>query len=168
MDGNLLIDTVPRLSSRSASAPKWRATRSRLARLSRRGPPSSCSAASSCAPRTAGCTLAATDMELSLRASLDADVAAKARPSCPAGSLLDIARALPEPEVSIEHLPEESVLSITSGSASYRHPHVLAPRTSPGFPTSTIAAATGRRERRCSRRSAASAAQRRGTRAGRC
>ena len=64
--------------------------------------------------------LAATDMELSLRATVEADVSGEGTVVVPGRLLLDIARALPDSEVSLEHLPEESVLVITSGSATYR------------------------------------------------
>lgn len=64
--------------------------------------------------------LAATDMELSLRTSLEADVAGEGEAVVPGRLLLDIARALPEDDVSIEHLTGESVVSVTCGSASYR------------------------------------------------
>src|SRR5579864_2537620 len=64
--------------------------------------------------------LAATDMEISLRASLEADVGGEGEVVVPGKLLLDIARSLPDPEVSLEYLGEESVLLITSGSASYR------------------------------------------------
>jgi DNA polymerase-3 subunit beta len=64
--------------------------------------------------------LAATDMELSLRATVDAEVSGEGTVVVPGRLLLDIARALPDADVSIEHLPEESVLLITSGSATYR------------------------------------------------
>jgi DNA polymerase-3 subunit beta len=64
--------------------------------------------------------LAATDMELSLRATVSADVAGGGTVVVPGRLLLDIARALPDQEVTLEHLPDESVLLITSGSASYR------------------------------------------------
>ncbi len=67
-----------------------------------------------------GLALAATDMELSLRASMAAEVAGEGTVVVPGRLLLDIAKALPESEVSIEHLGEDSVLEITSGSASYR------------------------------------------------
>ena len=67
-----------------------------------------------------GLALAATDMELSLRASMDAEVASEGTVVVPGRLLLDIARALPESDVSLEHLGEDSVLEITSGSASYR------------------------------------------------
>jgi DNA polymerase III subunit beta len=64
--------------------------------------------------------LAATDMELSLRATVEADVAGEGTVVVPGRLLLDIARALPDADVTLEHLPEESVLVITSGSATYR------------------------------------------------
>ncbi len=64
--------------------------------------------------------LAATDMELSLRASVEADVAGAGTVVVPGRLLLDIARSLPDAEATLEHLAEESVLLITSGSASYR------------------------------------------------
>ena len=59
-------------------------------------------------------------MELSLRATVAADVSGEGAVVVPGRLLLDIARALPDAEVSLEHLPEESVLVITSGSATYR------------------------------------------------
>ena len=63
--------------------------------------------------------LAATDMELSLRASLEARSTARAgRRSGPAAARH---RALlPDGEVTIEHRPEEAVVVVTSGTASYR------------------------------------------------
>jgi len=64
--------------------------------------------------------LAATDMELSLRASLEADVDGDGEVVVPGRLLLDIVRSLPESEVTLEQRPEESVLLISSGSASYR------------------------------------------------
>jgi DNA polymerase III subunit beta len=64
--------------------------------------------------------LAATDMELSLRASLDADVSGTGTVVVPGRLLVDIARALPDSDVVLEHLADESVLVITSGSATYR------------------------------------------------
>jgi len=65
-------------------------------------------------------SLAATDMELSLRASLDAEVAGEGTVVVPGRLLLDIARSLPDTEVTLEYIPDESMLVITSGSASYR------------------------------------------------
>jgi DNA polymerase-3 subunit beta len=67
-----------------------------------------------------GIELAATDMELSLRASLEATVSGEGQVVVPGRLLLDIARSLPDSEVSLEYVAEESVLLVTSGSASYR------------------------------------------------
>jgi DNA polymerase III subunit beta len=64
--------------------------------------------------------LSATDMELSLRATIEADVAGAGEAVVPGRLLLDIARSLPESEASLEYLPDESVLVIASGGASYR------------------------------------------------
>jgi DNA polymerase-3 subunit beta len=64
--------------------------------------------------------LAATDMELSLRTSVQAELVGSGTVVVPGRLLLDIARALPAADVTVEHLPDESVLLITSGPASYR------------------------------------------------
>jgi DNA polymerase-3 subunit beta len=64
--------------------------------------------------------LAATDMDLSLRASLDAQVAGEGTVVVPGRLLLDIARSLPDGEVVVEHRPEEAVVTVTAGPASYR------------------------------------------------
>src|SRR6476660_5582346 len=62
--------------------------------------------------------LAATDMELSIRLSVEAqgDGAVVA----PGRLLVDLARLLPEGEVVLEHRPEQGVLEITSGPAAYK------------------------------------------------
>jgi DNA polymerase III subunit beta len=64
--------------------------------------------------------LAATDMEVSLRAVVDAQIADEGTVVVPGRLLLDIARSLPDGEVSIEHKPEEAVVVVTAGSATYR------------------------------------------------
>jgi DNA polymerase-3 subunit beta len=64
--------------------------------------------------------LAATDMELSLRASLEATVEGEGEVVVPGRLLLDIARSLPGDDVVITHRPEEAAVAVTSGSASYR------------------------------------------------
>jgi DNA polymerase-3 subunit beta len=64
--------------------------------------------------------LAATDMELSLRTSLDASVDGEGTVVVPGRLLLDIARSLPDSEVTIEHRPDEAVVVVTSGTANYR------------------------------------------------
>src|SRR6188472_3066537 len=64
--------------------------------------------------------VAATDMELSLRTSLEADVDGEGEVVVPGRLLLDIVRSLPASDVSIEQHSDESVLLIEAGSASYR------------------------------------------------
>ena len=64
--------------------------------------------------------LAATDMEVSLRASVDAQVTDEGTVVVPGRLLLDIARSLPESDVTIEHHPEEAVVVVTAGTATYR------------------------------------------------
>jgi DNA polymerase-3 subunit beta len=68
--------------------------------------------------------LAATDMELSLRSSVDAQVDGEGAVVVPGRLLIDLVRLLPESEVTIEHRAEESVVHVTSGaSASALHTH---------------------------------------------
>src|SRR2546428_13257680 len=62
--------------------------------------------------------LAATDMELSLRSSLEAQVDGEGAVVVPGRLLVDLVRLLPESEVTIEHRADESVVRITSGSSS--------------------------------------------------
>jgi DNA polymerase-3 subunit beta len=64
--------------------------------------------------------LAATDMEVSLRASLDAQVSDEGTVVVPGRLLLDISRSLPDSDVTIEHRPEEAVVVVASGTANYR------------------------------------------------
>jgi DNA polymerase-3 subunit beta len=64
--------------------------------------------------------LAATDMEVSLRTSFEAQVDGDGEVVVPGRLLLDIARSLPDTEVLIEHRPEEAVVVVTSGTATYR------------------------------------------------
>ena len=63
--------------------------------------------------------LAATDMELSLRAAVPARVEGDGAVVLPGRTLVDIARLLPSEEVTIEHRASESVVHVVSGSASY-------------------------------------------------
>ena len=68
--------------------------------------------------------LAATDMELSLRSSLDAHISEPGTAVVPGRLFVDIARLLPAGEVEIAHSPEEGRVSVVSGSASYSlHTH---------------------------------------------
>jgi DNA polymerase III subunit beta len=64
--------------------------------------------------------LAATDMEVSLRSSVDAQVSGEGTVVVPGRLLLDIARSLPDNDVTIEHKPEEAVVVVTAGTANYR------------------------------------------------
>jgi DNA polymerase-3 subunit beta len=77
--------------------------------------------------------LAATDMELSLRASLDAEIDVEGEVVVPGRLLLDIVRALPENEVELEHRGDEAMLLVSSGSASYRI-HTYASEDFPRLP----------------------------------
>jgi len=62
--------------------------------------------------------LAATDMELSLRSSLDAQVEGEGSVVVPGRLLVDLVRLLPDSEVTIEHRSEESVVHVTSGPST--------------------------------------------------
>jgi DNA polymerase-3 subunit beta len=64
--------------------------------------------------------LASTDMEVSLRAAVDAQVAGEGTVVVPGRLLLDIARSLSDGEVSIEHHPDEAVVVVAAGGATYR------------------------------------------------
>jgi DNA polymerase-3 subunit beta len=64
--------------------------------------------------------LSATDMEISLRSSLEADVGSEGAVVVPGRLLVDIARSLPGEEVVIEHRAGEGIVEITSGTAVYR------------------------------------------------
>src|ERR687887_2284282 len=66
--------------------------------------------------------LAATDMELSLRTSLAATVEAEGSVVVPGRLLLELARLLPDADVSIEHKLEEAVVEVRCGSGTYRLP----------------------------------------------
>jgi DNA polymerase III subunit beta len=63
--------------------------------------------------------VAATDMELSVRAVVPAKVEGDGAVVLPGRTLVEIARLLPADEVTLEHKAAESVVHITSGSASY-------------------------------------------------
>ncbi|MDX6481958.1 MAG: polymerase subunit beta [Gaiellaceae bacterium] len=63
--------------------------------------------------------LAATDMELSIRAVVPAQVQGEGAIVLPGRTLVDIARLLPADDVTLEHRAAESVVHLSSGSASY-------------------------------------------------
>ena len=62
--------------------------------------------------------LAVTDMELSLRSSLEAQVDGDGAIVVPGRLLVDLVRLLPESEVVIEHRVDESVARVTSGAST--------------------------------------------------
>ena len=63
--------------------------------------------------------LSATDMEISVRDSLDAQVGEEGAVVVPGRLLVDIVRLLPSGEVTLEHRADEGVARLTCGSASY-------------------------------------------------
>jgi DNA polymerase-3 subunit beta len=65
-------------------------------------------------------SLAATDMELSLEASLGASVDEQGKVVIPGRLLVELARLLPESEVAIAHRLEDGVVEVTCGAANYR------------------------------------------------
>jgi DNA polymerase sliding clamp subunit (PCNA homolog) len=62
--------------------------------------------------------LAATDMELSLRSSVAAQVDGEGSVVVPGRLLVDLVRLLPDNEVTIEYRPDENVVHVTSGSST--------------------------------------------------
>ena len=65
-------------------------------------------------------TLASTDMEISLRASIAGDVSGDGAVAVPGRLLTDLARLLPEDTVTLKHEEGEGLLEVTSGSHSSR------------------------------------------------
>jgi len=65
-------------------------------------------------------TLAATDMEISLRAGITGEVAGDGAVVVPGRLLTDLARLLPDDKVSLVHEEGDGVLTVTSGSHSSR------------------------------------------------
>jgi DNA polymerase III subunit beta len=80
--------------------------------------------------------VAATDMELSLRATVAAQIDGDGSLVLPGKTLVDIARLLPSEEVTIEHKPSESVVHVTAGSAAYTL-HTYNPEDFPRLPDVT-------------------------------
>src|SRR5919199_810216 len=62
--------------------------------------------------------LAATDMELSLRSSLEAQVDGEGAVVVPGRLLVDLVRLLPAEDVTFEHRADEGVVRVTCGSSS--------------------------------------------------
>jgi DNA polymerase-3 subunit beta len=78
-------------------------------------------------------SLSATDMEISLRVSLDAQVEDEGSVVVPGRLLVDIVRLLPPGEVTISHRAEEGVIELVCGTASYRL-HTYAAEDFPRLP----------------------------------
>src|SRR5215210_154692 len=64
--------------------------------------------------------LAATDMELSLRLPLEGQADGAGAVVVPGRLLVELARLLPEGEVTIEHRPEDGAVQVTGGSSVSR------------------------------------------------
>jgi len=64
--------------------------------------------------------LAATDMELSIRTTVDAQVDGDGAAVVPGRLLVELSRLLPDSEVTIEFRDEENTLRVTCGPAEYR------------------------------------------------
>src|SRR5215218_5753755 len=80
-----------------------------------------------------GLTLAATDMEISLRVGLEGTVEEEGAVVVPGRLLVDIARLLPPGEVTLEHRVEEGVARLACGPASYAL-HTFAAEDFPRLP----------------------------------
>jgi DNA polymerase III subunit beta len=78
-------------------------------------------------------SLAATDMEISLRVTLDAQVEEEGSVVIPGRLLVDIVRLLPAGEVTLEHRAEEGIAHLVCGSASYGF-HTYSPDDFPRLP----------------------------------
>jgi DNA polymerase III subunit beta len=77
--------------------------------------------------------LAATDMELSLRSSFETEVGDEGVVVVPGKTFVDIVRLLPDADVSLEHRPEEGVVVLSCGSATYKL-HTYNPDDFPQLP----------------------------------
>lgn len=78
-------------------------------------------------------SLAATDMEISLRVTLDAQIEEGGSVVIPGRLLVDIVRLLPVGEVTLEHRAEEGIAHLVCGSASYGL-HTYSPDDFPRLP----------------------------------
>ncbi len=79
------------------------------------------------------CELRATDMDVSLRVPLEAEVVREGVVVLPARLLLDVVRSLPSPEVSLEVRAAEQDVELVSGSATF-HIRTLRTEDFPPFP----------------------------------
>jgi DNA polymerase-3 subunit beta len=79
------------------------------------------------------CELRATDMDVSLRVPLQAEVVREGVVVLPGRLLLDVVRALPAPQVSLELRPSEQDVELISGRATF-HIRTLRAEDFPPFP----------------------------------
>jgi DNA polymerase III subunit beta len=86
-----------------------------------------------------GCELRATDMEVGLRVPLEADVAREGVVVLPARLLLDVVRALPAQQVSLELRAAEQDAELVSGNATF-HIRTLRSEDFPPFPETDVSA----------------------------
>jgi DNA polymerase-3 subunit beta len=77
--------------------------------------------------------LAATDMELSLRSSFEAEIGDEGTAVVPGKTFFDIVRLLPDADVSLEHRPQEGTVVLTCGTATYKL-HTYNPDDFPHLP----------------------------------
>jgi len=87
-----------------------------------------------------GCELRATDMDVSLRVPVSAEVAREGILVLPARLLLDVVRSLPASGVSLELRPAEQDVELISGSATF-HIRTLRAEDFPPFPEPDASAA---------------------------
>jgi DNA polymerase III subunit beta len=80
--------------------------------------------------------LGATDMELSLRSSFEAELGDEGVVVVPGKTFVDIVRLLPDADVSLEHRPEEGMVVLTCGTATYKL-HTFNPDDFPQLPDVT-------------------------------
>ena len=80
-----------------------------------------------------GCELRATDMDVGLRVPLQAEVAREGVVVLPARLLVDVVRALPAPQVSLELRGAEQDVELVSGNATF-HIRILRAEDFPPFP----------------------------------
>lgn len=83
--------------------------------------------------------VAATDMQLSLRAALPAQVEGEGAVVLPGRTLVEIARLLPDAEVSLEYRADESVVQLLCGAANYAL-HTYSVEDFPRLPDVDVAA----------------------------
>jgi DNA polymerase III subunit beta len=77
--------------------------------------------------------LAATDMELSLRSSFEVEVGDEGAVVVQGRTLVEIARLLPDADVTLEHRPEEGMVVLTCATATYKL-HTYNPDDFPKLP----------------------------------